>query len=151
MRKGDLLSEFSVRGVPLQISEYIVGQSSLLEVSVTPDHIAAFARLSGDFAPVHMDELFAKAIGFEDVLVHGAFLGALVSRFVGMELPGARGILERLDLSFRKPCYAPVNLTITGKVAQISEAVSTIVLQLTIERGPGDVVATAKSWHRILD
>lgn len=82
--------------------------------------------------------------------MHGAYLTALTSRFVGMEFPGANAVLERMDIAFHNPCYAPADLTIKGTVAQVSEAVATIMLKISISRADGSLIASGKTWHRIL-
>ncbi len=127
-----------------------VGDSDSITVRVTREDITNFAILSGDTAPVHLDETFAKAAGFDGVIVHGAYLGALVSRLVGMSFPGPKAILERMDLGFHLPCYVPCDLKIEGTVKQISEAVKTIILDVTITDASGRTLTKGKTWHRII-
>lgn len=40
-------------------------------VTVTEAHIVAFAGLTGDFNPLHMDEVFAREAGFGSRVAHG--------------------------------------------------------------------------------
>lgn len=131
------------------IQDLEVGQCKELRVSVPADAIAQFVTLSGDGAPLHTDAEFAKKAGYDGPVVHGAYLAALISRFVGMEFPGSRSVLERMDLSFRGPCYAPTELTITGTVKQVSEAVSSVALTITVQNPEGIVLVSGKTWHRI--
>ena len=56
-----------------------------------------------------------------------------------------------MDITFRNPCYAPADLKITGTVAQVSEAVATIMLQINIMHADGSLIANGKTWHRILN
>ena len=128
-----------------------VGQAHSLTVLVTAELVARFTDLSGDAAPLHTNEAFARAAGFSGALVHGALLVALVSRLVGMEFPGPNAILQRIDLSFPSPCYAPCTLKLTGTVRQISEAMKSVVLDISITAEDGRVVARGKTWHGILD
>jgi acyl dehydratase len=99
---------------------------------------------------MHTDVEFAKAAGFAGVVVHGGYLIALVSRLVGMEFPGPNAVLERVDIAFRKPCYVPCEIQLAATVRQISEAVATIVLDIVISNSAGTVLASGKTWHRIL-
>jgi 3-hydroxybutyryl-CoA dehydratase len=133
------------------ISSFHVGQTRSIEVSIEPDHVVRFVELSGDAAPLHTDAAFAKAAGFEGTVVHGAFLVALVSRLVGMEFPGPRAVLERVDLAFRRPCYAPCRVTLAATVRQISEAVATIMLDVVISGPDEATLVSGRTWHRILD
>ncbi len=127
-----------------------VGDSRQLSVSIGPDDVERFAALSGDTAPLHTDVGFAKRHGFAGCLVHGALLGAVVSRFVGTVLPGPLAVLERVDLAFRRPCVAPCTVMVTGRVRQVSEAVASIVLDITIAEGDA-IVATGRTWHKWLN
>ena len=127
-----------------------VGQSHSIVVRVTPEMIVEFGALSGDQAPLHTDAAFARRRGFAGPVVHGALIGALVSRLIGMEFPGPDALLERMELAFREPCYAPEDLTITGRVRQVSEAVASIVLDVTVVAKDGRTVATGKTAHRLM-
>lgn len=130
---------------------YKIGNTASINAYVSHKEINEFSKLSGDFSPIHSDVDFASSIGFEDVLVHSAYIVSLISRLVGMQLPGRHGILQRIEVNFHKPCYVPVELTVTGQVLQISEAVSSIVISLKVETSSGEVIVTGKSWHQILD
>ena len=131
--------------------DFHIGQTHRLGVPISRDDLARYVELSGDRAPLHVNREFAKTAGFEGEVVHGAYLMALVSRLVGMELPGARAVLERMDMAFRKPCYVPCEVTLTATVRQISEAVSTIILDIAISDSQGAILASGKTWHRVLD
>jgi 3-hydroxybutyryl-CoA dehydratase len=132
------------------ISSFQVGQSHVISASVSARDVELFANLSGDAAPLHTDADFARKAGFEGPIVHGAFLVALASRLVGMHLPGPHAVMERIDLAFRKPCYAPCDIELKASIRQISEAVASIVLDITILDTNG-ILASGKSWHRILN
>ena len=134
----------------MMISSFQVGQSHKISAPINVGDVEHFVDLSGDAAPLHTDADFARKAGFEGPVVHGAFLIALVSRLVGMHFPGPNAVLERIDLSFRKPCYAPCEVELNASVRQISEAVATIVLDITISDASG-IIASGKSWHRILE
>lgn len=127
------------------------GQTHSITVAIGPSDLAQYVQVSGDRAPVHTDAEFAQAAGFSGVVVHGAYLMALVSRLVGMEFPGPRAILERMDIAFRKPCYVPCELKLAATVRQISEAVATIILDIVISNSSGAVLASGKTWHKMLD
>jgi len=127
-----------------------VGDTDQLSIEIGPGDVHRFAELSGDTAALHTDAEFARGHGFEGCLVHGAWLIALVSRFVGTTMPGPNAVLERVDVAFRRPCYAPCAIVIEGRVRQISVAVSTVVLDIVI-RSAGETVATARTWHKLLE
>ena len=127
------------------------GQTRSMTITINESDLANYVQVSGDRAPVHTDAGFAQAAGYSGVVVHGAYLMAMVSRLVGMEFPGPQAILERMDLAFRKPCYVPCDLKLAATVRQISEAVATIILDIVVSNSSGTVLATGKTWHKILD
>ena len=133
------------------IASFHDGQTHSMQVRISRDDLAQYVELSGDAAPLHTDAAFAQAAGFEGVVVHGAYLMALTSRLVGMEFPGPRAILERMDMAFRKPCYVPCEIKLAATVKQISEAVATVILDIVISDSEGAVLASGKTWHRIMD
>lgn len=126
------------------------GQTHSMTVAISSSDLAQYVQVSGDSAPLHTDAEFAKAAGFAGVVVHGGYLIALVSRLVGMEFPGPKAVLERVDIAFRKPCYVPCEIQLVATVRQISEAVATIVLDIAISNSAGTILASGKTWHRIL-
>lgn len=128
-----------------------VGQQHEMCFPIAERDIDAFAALSGDRSSVHMDAAFAREHGFTGRVVHGAFLAALVSKVVGTEFPGDRAVLERMDLAFRQPCYFPCEVVICAAVRQVSEAVSSVILDISITEKGGRVLVTGKTWHRILN
>src|SRR5262245_23142922 len=70
---------------------------------VTDEHIEAFARLSGDRNPVHFDDAFARRIGFDGRIAHGAVTTALVSAVLGMDLPGPGTVFLEQRIRFLAP------------------------------------------------
>lgn len=134
----------------MEILEYtfdnlIIGATEEINIDVSQESIEHFARLSGDFSPIHIDESFAKESGFESQVVHGMLLGAFVSRLIGMKLPGKFGVLQKIDLGFRKPCYAPSKLTIRGTIETKSAAVKLITLSITILQSTDVIIAKGKA------
>jgi len=129
----------------LNFADLSVGQEVGFEASVTADDIDRFAAVSGDVSPLHVDEGFARSRGFGGRVVHGAHLTALVSRLVGVHLPGANCLLQAVAMQFRAPVLAGARLSVTGTVDQLSEAVRTAILKVAVrDLGSGAVVATAK-------
>lgn len=134
----------------MEILEYtfdnlIIGATEEISIDISQESIERFARLSGDFSPIHVDESFAKESGFESQVVHGMLIGAFVSKLIGMKLPGKFGVLQKIDLGFRKPCYAPSKLTIRGKIETKSAAVKLITLSITIFQVPDIIIAKGKA------
>lgn len=90
----------------LAFDDIAVGDVAELDWQPRAEDIDAFAALSGDHNPLHMDAEYARAHGFADRVVHGLMLGAKVSALVGMLLPGRRCLLLDYSLAHPNPVYA---------------------------------------------
>ncbi len=126
-----------------------VDRSASRRVTVTEDLIAAFAAVSGDHSPIHVDETFAQRRGLKGRVAHGALQAALVSGVLGMDLPGAAGTLQELSLRFHRPCYASDTLTITVTVTECFCSVRAIRMAVRIVNQHAQVVATGKAQSGI--
>jgi len=120
-----------------QMSKYIIddlkmGSSYTFEERITRGMVDGFAKISGDFSTLHMNNVFAKEIGFKERVVHGVWMTGLFSRLVGMHFPGENAILQSMNTMFLKPSYIGDSVMVKATVFQISEATKTIVLKGTI-------------------
>ena len=119
----------------LTLSELGPGFRAAVDFTVTAEQMRQFAELSGDFNPLHTDEAFARRKGFEGRVVYGALLVALVSRLIGMELPGQDGVWASVSLDFRKPLYVGDAAQVEGIVDEVSEGTGLVRLRLTVRTG----------------
>ena len=128
----------------LTYEEISVGRKARLDVSLTPEIIDAFARLTGDLNPLHMSADFAKSRGFSDRLAHGLLSAAFFSTIAGMLLPGRDCLLQSVKFDFRKPVPAGTALTLEATVVQKIDAVRAIVLEISARNAAGEVVLSGK-------
>ena len=85
------------------LEDLSVGQSAERTHIVTEADIAAFAELSGDFNPVHMDEAFAATTRFKGRIAHGILSATYISAVLGETLPGHGAVYIDQALRFRRP------------------------------------------------
>lgn len=87
------------------------------QVTVTKDMIRAFADLSGDHTPVHVDEDFAKASHFGGIVAHGLFGLALAD---GLKTRGTLQFPPGASLGwswdFLKPIHVGDRLTVRYRI-----------------------------------
>mgnify|MGYP002654852839 CR=1 FL=1 len=96
--------------------EITVGQSARLMRTLTVEDIQAFAAVSGDTNPAHLDPEYANDTLFHGVIAHGMWGGALISALLGTEFPGPGTIYLQQDLHFTKPVRIGDTLTVTVSV-----------------------------------
>ncbi|HBA34742.1 MAG TPA: acyl dehydratase [Gammaproteobacteria bacterium] len=81
------------------------------------DDIIQFAKISGDYNPVHFDAPFAHAKGFKACISHG-----LLSASLTTEIGGQLGWLaSQMNFRFKKPVYSGDTICCTVKVESIDE------------------------------
>lgn len=109
-----------------------IGESASFERTITKKDVANFAELSGDLNPLHTDERYASTTRFKRPIVHGMFLGALCSRFVGMYLPGKRCVYIGQTLSFKNPVFVGDTVKVSGIVVSKSASTHLLTIRMTI-------------------
>jgi acyl dehydratase len=133
-----------------KLSSIKVGETASLRHSITAGDIRAFARLSGDRNPLHADAAYAKTTAFKRPVVHGMFLGALVSRLIGMKLPGAYSLMMRESLDFKKPVFIGDTIIVLAKVVHASPATGIVELAVDIRKNEGDLAGSGAVLVRVL-
>jgi 3-hydroxybutyryl-CoA dehydratase len=134
------------RAANLSFQEMEAGRSYVFDAHVTAAVIDRFAALSGDFSPLHMDDVFARSRGFAGRVVHGAFLSSLASQIVGMHLPGENCLLHSLHMKFARPVIAGTTVRVTGTVDQMSEATRAAVIAIYVtDPASGEAYASGKA------
>lgn len=80
------------------------------------DQVAAFARVTGDANPLHLDDAAAREAGFEGRLSHGMLTACELSALFGMVSPGPGTLFLHASLAFIRPIYAdrPHRLRVTA-------------------------------------
>jgi NAD(P)-dependent dehydrogenase (short-subunit alcohol dehydrogenase family)/acyl dehydratase len=127
-------------------AEIAVGDEASFEVAIEERDVDAFAALSGDFNPRHME---AHA-PFPARIVHGAYLTALFSRLVGMLLPGRRCVYLSQQTDFARPAFPGDRVTVRGQVTRKDEPYLRLEIKTTVLRGEV-VLASGKAQVMVLD
>ena len=122
--------------------ELQVGQSARLSRTLGKDDIAAFAAVSGDVNPAHVDPEYADKTLFHGVIAHGMWGAALISRLLGTVLPGPGTIYLSQTLQFLKPVRIGDELRITATVTAKEETKKHVLLDCEIKNQNGAVVLT---------
>ncbi|MFC2170843.1 SDR family oxidoreductase [Calditrichota bacterium] len=110
-----------------------VGQKHEFIADITSESVLDFARLSGDYNPLHCEPDYAKSIGYKGPVVHGVFQQALVSQAVGMWLIGKKCLITRLNTKFQKPLIYPAEVTVCSEVKRWSGENAVGQVQSTIQ------------------
>jgi 3-hydroxybutyryl-CoA dehydratase len=80
-----------------------VGMEASFSKTVSAADIIAFAEVTGDRNPVHLDAAYAAKTIFKEPIAHGMLTAGYISAVFGMELPGPGAIYVSQTLNFRGP------------------------------------------------
>src|ERR1700692_4431794 len=97
---------------------FFIGQRVAVSRQVTAAQVEAFAEVTGDTNPVHLDEAYAARTRFGHRIAHGMLCASYISALMGTQFPGPGTIYVNQTLSFLKPVYLgdtlEVSVTVTG-------------------------------------
>ncbi len=96
--------------------EISLGQSARLLRTLTLEDIKAFAAVSGNTNPAHLDPTYANDTLFHGIVAHGMWSGALISALLGTQFPGCGTVYQDQVLHFAKPVRVGDTLTVTVTV-----------------------------------
>ncbi len=122
------------------LADLTVGVSESFTVTVTADMMDKFYAITGDNSPIHMDADYAAGRGYPGRVVYGMLGASMVSTLAGVYLPGEHCLLHQVDSKFAKPVFIGDTLTVSGKVAEVNETFSQIVVKYTITNQDGKKV-----------
>lgn len=120
--------------------ELRIGQSATLTRTLTLNDVRAFAAVSGDTNPAHLDPAYANETLFHGVIGHGMWGGALISAVLGTQFPGPGTIYLHQDLDFTKPVRIGDILKVTVTVTAKDDLKKRVELQCEVLNQHDDVV-----------
>lgn len=110
------------------LEDLSVGQSAERTREVTSADIEAFAEVTGDRNPVHLDEAYAAATQFKGRIAHGMLSAGYISAVLGVDLPGPGAIYLSQGLKFRRPVRIGDAVTARVTVSAIDPATARVTL-----------------------
>lgn len=122
-----------------------IGDTAALSKTISEHDVYAFAGLTGDFNPVHVNAEFAKDSMFKERIAHGMISAGLISAVLGTELPGIDTIYMNQELSFLAPVMYNDTLTATVECIEKDDAKHRIVFKTTVVNQHGKVVTDGKA------
>lgn len=135
----------------LQFNDISVGQTFELVRSFSAQDVLAFAALSGDYSPLHVNREYAAGTEFGAQVVHGVLLASLFSQLVGMRVPGKHALYLGQDLSFRRPVRIDETVRAVVKVVGKSDATRTLVLSTEIRSTDDKVIVMGTAKVKVRD
>ena len=115
------------------------GDKASRTTPITDEMIRAFADLTGDTNPVHLDDAYAAGTRFGRRIAHGMIAAGLISATLANDLPGPGTVYLSQALQFKAPVYPGDMLTTTVEVKSVRPD-KPIVTLTTVCKNQNDVV-----------
>ena len=117
-----------------------VGDSAEITKTIEQADIDAFANVTGDHNPVHVDEEFAKTTRFGRRIAHGMLTASLISAVLANKLPGEGSVYLGQTLQFKAPVFPGDEITARVTVKEMREDKPILKLETVCVNQSGEVV-----------
>ena len=100
----------------------------------------AFAEVTGDHNPLHLDDTFAKTTRFGRRIAHGMLTASLISSVLANKLPGEGSVYLGQTLQFVAPVFPGDEVTVRVTVKDIRENKPIVKLETICLNQHGEIV-----------
>ena len=108
------------------------GQTYEMTFSISQEQVEAFARITGDNNPIHLDKEYAANTIFKKRIIHGFLAGSIFSRVFGTIFPGEGTIYLKQSLNFKAPMYVDQPYRAYFEVREIIEEKNRAIVITTL-------------------
>jgi 3-hydroxybutyryl-CoA dehydratase len=128
------------------IDELKVGDSAQFTKVITETDINDFARVTGDFNPLHLDHAYAEKTMFKGRIAHGLLSVGLFSNILGNILPGYGTIYLSQEVKFLAPVRIGDTITARVEVIELIPEKNRVKFKTTCTNQKGEVVVDGTAW-----
>jgi 3-hydroxybutyryl-CoA dehydratase len=122
-----------------------VGDSAEMSKTINEEDVRAFAELTGDHNPVHLDEEYAAGTRFGRRIAHGMFGASLISAVLANELPGRGTVYLSQALKFTAPVFLGDTVTARVTVKHLREDKPVVTLETVCTNQRGERVVEGEA------
>lgn len=130
---------------------FAVGTRHTLRRSVTAEAIAAFAEVSTDNNPAHLDDEYAATTRFGKRIAHGMLAASYISAMLGTQFPGPGTIYLGQTLKFVKPVFIGDTLDVVVTVTAFREDKAILTMDTTVTNQHGEKVVSGECVCLVAD
>jgi 3-hydroxybutyryl-CoA dehydratase len=135
----------------MRFAELKVGQSAERTKLMTESLVNAYAELTGDFSPVHIDEAAAAKTRFGTRIAHGMLSVSFLSAVIGMDLPGPGTIWVAQALKFKQAVKLGDTITWRVEVLELFPEKKRATLSTVCRNQRGETVIEGEGTILLLD
>lgn len=138
---------------PIFFEDLTIGMTATRSKVVTDADIQAFAHVSGDYNPVHLNEDYAAGTPFKSRIAHGILSASIISAVFGMQLPGPGAIYVMQTLNFKAPVRIGDLVEATVEISSLFPEKRRVIFDCICRCGDtvvldGEAVLLVPSKHR---
>ncbi len=122
-----------------------VGDFAEFGKTIAESDIYAYAGLSGDFNPAHVNEEYAQNTFFKKRIAHGMLAAGFISTILGTILPGPGTVYMKQELNFLAPVYIGDTITAKAEVVEKIEGKNRLRLKTTCSNQDGAIVLSGEA------
>jgi acyl dehydratase len=123
-----------------------VGQKASRTMTVTAEHVKAYAEMTGDYNPLHFDEAFARRTRFGRLVAQGGLTTGILHALVAMDMPGPGTVFLSQDWKFVAPVFIGDTVTGEAEVLEVHPTKPVSRLRMTVRRQNGETVLEGEAW-----
>jgi acyl dehydratase len=127
-----------------------IGDKFSTSKQITDAVVRAFAELSGDYNPIHLDDEFAARTRFGKRIAHGMISGALISAVLGYELKDRKIVYLSQTMKFTAPVFIDDTVTATATVTNIREDKHIVIVETICTNQKGETVVKGEAAIMVL-
>ncbi|MEN9829372.1 MAG: hypothetical protein RLZZ409_110 [Pseudomonadota bacterium] len=120
--------------------EINIGDTAALSRTLTEHDIQAFAAVSGDMNPAHLDAEYAANTPLHGIVGHGMWTSSLISTLLGTRFPGPGTIYLNQTLQFLRPVHIGDTVTVSLQVTQKITEKKHVIMACRVTNQKGTVV-----------
>lgn len=128
------------------IQQLKIGASAQISKTITESDIELFARATGDFNPVHLDQAYAEKTQFGGRIAHGLLSVGLLSALLGNTLPGHGTIYLSQEVKFLAPVRIGDTIAAKVEVLDLIYEKNRAKFRTTCTNQDGKLVADGIAW-----
>ncbi len=122
-----------------------VGDAAEMSKTVTDEDVRAFAEVTGDRNPVHLDDGYAAGTRFGRRIAHGMLGASLISAVLANELPGRGTVYLSQTLRFTAPVFLGDTVTARVVVKNVREDKPVVTLETVCTNQRGERVVEGEA------
>lgn len=126
--------------------DLVPGQKAARSLTLTSEHVAGYAALTGDYNPLHFDKAFAAQTKFGNLVVQGGLTTGLLHALVATDLPGPGTVFLSQEWRFTAPVFIDDTITAEAEVLSVHQSKPVCQLQVIVKRQTGETVLEGQAW-----